>query len=188
MHRVVLVKSSLIVIVAMLGLWVAAASAEEFSATFSGFQEVGGVGAGQTGAIFSSGTATLHLNLDKQSSSITYTLTYSDLSANVTQAHIHFGKRHVGGGIVAFLCTNLGNGPAGTPACPVPNGTVTGTITASSIVAVAAQNVTAGDFDALEAMLESNTAYGNVHTVKFPVGEIRGQIHQGGGAAKGGDK
>lgn len=67
----------------------------------------------------------------------------------MAQAHIHFGKVHVAGGIFAFLCTNLGNGPAGTPACP-PNGvTVTGAITAASIVAVPGQNISAGDFGAL---------------------------------------
>jgi len=62
----------------------------------------------------------------------------SDLAA-VTQAHIHFGKRHVAGGIIVFLCTNLGNGPAGTPACPDSAGTVTGSITAASIIGPAAR-------------------------------------------------
>ena len=42
-----------------------------------------------------------------------------------------------------------------------------------------AQNVTPGDFDALADALESNTAYGNIHTTKFPAGEIRGQVHRG---------
>jgi len=65
---------------------------------------------------------------------------------------------------------------------------VTGTISASSIVAVPSQNVTAGDFDALVAMIESNTAYGNVHTTKFPAGEIRGQIRTGNGEGRGADK
>ena len=181
-------KSRLILVALVLGLSAVPASAAEFAATFSGFQEVGGVGAGQTGAILSNGKATLQLSLDQHSETIAYTLTYSDLSANVTQAHIHFGKRHVGGGIIAFLCTNLGNGPAGTPACPLPGGTVTGTISASSIVAVPSQNVTAGDFAALVAMLESNTAYGNVHTTKFPAGEIRGQIRNGNGEGRGADK
>jgi len=115
---------------------------------------------------------------------MTYQLTYADLSAALTQAHIHFGKRHVGGGIIVFLCTNLSNGPAGTPTCPAGGGTVTGSITAASVLAIAAQNVTAGDFNALEALLKSNTAYGNIHTAKFPAGEIRGQIHGGGNADK----
>ena len=107
-----------------------------------------------------------------------YRLTYSDLTA-VTQAHIHFGKRHVGGGIIVFLCSNLMGAPAGTQACPDSAGTVTGSITAANIIGPAGQNVTPGDFAALVEILESHTAYGNIHTMKFPVGEIRGQIHRG---------
>jgi CHRD domain len=110
-----------------------------------------------------------------RSYSATYKLTYSGLGSNVTQAHLHFGKVHVAGGIYAFLCTNLGNGPAGTPACPPTGGTVTGTLTPASIVAVARQNITAGDFNALLSAVGSNTTYANIHTVKFPAGEIRGQ-------------
>jgi hypothetical protein len=94
----------------------------------------------------------------------------------VTQAHIHFGKEHVTGGIIVFLCTNMGNGPAGTPACPANGGTVTGTITAGNVLGVAKQNVNAGDFNALARALTSNTAYANVHTMVYPAGEIRGQI------------
>jgi len=155
------------------------AVATEFSAKFSGFQEVGGVGAGQTGAIFSAGKATLELDLNRGASTATYRLTYSGLNAPVTQAHIHFGKIHVGGGVMVFLCTNLGNGPAGTPACPSAGGTVTGTLTPASVVPVSAQNITAGNFDAFVAALDSDTAYGNIHTTAFPVGEIRGQVRHG---------
>ena len=116
------------------------------------------------------------MNLDEINQKLTYTLTYSGLSAPVTQAHIHFGKNHVAGGVIVFLCTNLGNAPAGTPACPVSGGTVTGTITAASVVGPTAQNVTIGDFGALEDALTSDTAYAYIHTKKFPEGEIRGQL------------
>jgi CHRD domain len=66
-----------------------------------------------------------------------------------------------------------------TQACPADAGTVTGTIAAADVVAIAGQNVSAGDFDALEDAITSNTAYGNIHTAKFPAGEIRGQIRRG---------
>jgi hypothetical protein len=153
------------------------AYAEEFSAKFSGFQEVGALNA-ETGAILSEGTGTLDLALDRQSQTLTFTLTYSGLSAPVTQAHIHFGRKHTPGGVVVFFCTNLGNGPAGTQACPASGGTVTGTITGASVIGPAAQHVTPGDFDALEDILTSHSAYGNIHTTNFPAGEIRGQIHR----------
>lgn len=156
----------------------AGANAEEFHATFSGFNEVGALNA-ETGSILSDGKATLNLNLDRKAQTLTFKLTFSNLSTPVTQSHIHFGKVHVPGGVIAFLCSNLGNGPAGTQACPANGGTVTGTLTAASVVGPAAQNIPAGAFDGLEDAVESHTAYGNIHTTKFPAGEIRGEIRKG---------
>jgi hypothetical protein len=154
------------------------ARAQNFSASLNGFEELGplpGPTAAETGAIFTAATGTLKLTLG--SSSIRYELSYtSGFTSGITQAHIHFGKEHVPGGIIAFLCTNLGNGPAGTPLCPTPPVTVTGTLTGASVVGPAAQNIHAGNFEGLVAALLSNTAYGNIHTANFPAGEIRGQI------------
>jgi len=152
------------------------ANAQEFQATFSGFQEVGGLGAGQTGAILSTGEGTLRLSLDTESQRLDYKLTYSNFSNPVTQAHIHFGKPGVGGGIMVFFCTNLGNGPAGTPACPATAGTVTGTLTPASVIGPNAQNIVPGDFAGVVSALTSLTAYGNIHTSRFPAGEIRGEV------------
>ena len=64
---------------------------------------------------------------------IAYKLTYSGLEGTVSQAHIHFGKRAVNGGVSAFLCSNLPDPPAGTPACPA-SGTVAGEIDAADVV------------------------------------------------------
>ena len=198
------------------------AHANEFSARLNGFEELGAINA-ETGAILSDGKGTLTLQLDKKNSTITYSLTYSNVgttppgTGTVTQAHIHFGKEHVAGGVMVFLCRNVAGpagvpacpdntgtvtqahihfgkehvaggvmvflcrnvaGPAGVPACPDNSGTVTGTITAASVIAIPSQNVSAGDFDALEDALTSNTAYVNVHTTAHPAGEIRGQIHR----------
>jgi hypothetical protein len=151
--------------------------ADDFAARLNGFNELGALNA-ETGAILSAGTGKLDLQLDKNAGTASYTLTYSGLSAPVTQAHIHFGKVHVPGGVMVFFCTNLGNGPAGTPACPAGGGTVTGTWMPASVVGPTAQNVTAGDFTALVDALTSNTAYANIHTKNFPAGEIRGQVHR----------
>jgi CHRD domain-containing protein len=156
------------------GTYAYAHAAEKFSASMNGFEETGGLGTGQTGAILTPGQGELSLKL--QGDSISYTLKYSDLSSAAAQAHIHFGKIHVSGGIIAFLCTNLGNGPAGTPTCPETGGTVTGVLTAGSIVGPTAQNVAIGNFGALLDALDSDTAYVNLHTTNFGSGEIRGQI------------
>jgi hypothetical protein len=160
--------------------------ADEFSAKLSGFNELGSLPSATafpTGAILSDGTGTVKLDLN--GNSITYSLTYSNVgttspnTGTVTQAHIHFGKSRDSGGIMVFFCTNLSNGPAGTPACPTAggNGTVTGTWTASSVVGPAAQNIAPTNFQGLVDALESNTAYANIHTTAYPAGEIRGQVH-----------
>ena len=165
----------------------APAVAQEYKARLDGFFEVGALPAlnntttpptftAPTGAILTNGTGKLRLVVDLNSAS--YSLTYSGLTSDVLQAHLHFGKVHVAGGIYTFLCTNLGNGPAGTPACPAAGGTVTGTLTAASIRPVPSQNITAGNFDALLAALSSDTTYVNVHTKNFPSGEIRGQTQR----------
>jgi len=162
------------------------ANSEEFSARLSGFHEVGGLGAGETGAILTDGTGTLQLDLDRKSKMATYTLTFSGLSTPVTQSHIHFGKVHVAGGIFVWLCQTMAkpSPTAGTPFCPTGGGTVTGTITGASVVAPGTgtpptnQGIATGDFDALTDALTSDTAYVNVHTDSFPAGEIRGQVRK----------
>src|SRR5260370_32487056 len=163
------------------------AHAGEFLARLNGFQELGGLNA-ETGAILSNGSGTLRLSLDKNASAATFTLTFSDVgttppkTGTVTQAHIHFGKVHSAGGVMVFFCSNLGNGPAGTQACPLNSGTVTGTFTSASVVAIPGQNVNAGDFDALVDALNSNTAYANIHTTALPAGDIRGQVRRNPGS------
>ena len=164
------------------------AHAEEFFARLNGFEEIGAQN-NETGAVLSNGSGTLRLSLDKHAGTATFTLTYSDVGTTppktgaVSQAHIHFGKRHVAGGVMVFFCaTSPVIGPAGTPVCPANSGTVTGTFTAASVVGPAAQNVNPGDFDALVDALESNTAYANIHTTPgYPAGEIRGQVRKGNG-------
>jgi len=151
------------------------ANAQDFHAKFSGFNEIGPLGAGETGAIFSQGQATLKLKLNTKLQTLNWTLTYSGLGAPITQAHIHFGKVHVAGGIMVFFCSNLANPPAGTQLCPA-SGTISGVFTGGSVIGPTAQNITPGDFNALAQALLSKTAYGNIHTSAFPAGEIRGDI------------
>jgi hypothetical protein len=171
MHRHMLIGAA-----ASLALSGATAVAAEFSARYSGFQELGALN-NETGAILSDGKGTLFLDLDKSARTLSFELTYSGLSSPVTQSHIHFAKVHVPGGIIVFFCSNLAGAPTGTQPCPANGGTVHGTITAGNVLAIAGQNITAGDFDALADVLTSDSAYGNIHTTKFPAGEIRGQIH-----------
>jgi hypothetical protein len=106
----------------------------------------------------------------------TYTLTYSGLTGAVQQAHSHFAQKGVNGGIMVFYCTNLGNGPAGTQACPA-SGTITGRVTAADIIGGAgAQGISPGEFAEVLRAIRAGSAYTNVHSNLFPGGEIRGQI------------
>ena len=159
------------------------AYAEDFVAHLTGFQEIGAL-AGPTGAIRSNGSGTLHLDLDRKAGTAKWTLTYTGvgttgpLTGTVTQAHIHFGKRHVAGGVMVFFCANVATAPAGTQPCPANSGTVSGTFTSANVLGIATQNVVANDFDALADAIASNTAYANIHTTGLPAGEIRGQLHR----------
>ena len=166
------------VLVATAGMTAPAVSSpgsQDFRAVLVGFNEIGELNA-ETGAILSPGTGTLDLKLDVNSQTLTFTLKFQNLSAPVTQAHIHFGKVHTPGGVMVFFCSNLATAPAGTQPCPANGGTVTGTLTAANVQAITGQNVPAGDFAAVEEALLSDTAYANVHTTAFPAGEIRGQL------------
>jgi CHRD domain len=103
---------------------------------------------------------------------IEYTLTYEGLEGGATLfAHIHFARDGVTGGVVAFLC-----GGGGKPPCPPVAGTVTGVITAADVVGPANQGIEPGNFEELVRALRTGTAYANIHTTRFPAGEVRGQI------------
>jgi hypothetical protein len=164
---------------ALLALSAAQSKAEEFTGKFSGFNELGALNA-ETGAILSDGKASVTLDLDRAAQTLKFKLTFSGLSAPITQSHIHFGKVHVPGGVIVFFCaTPPTPAPAGTANCGGgTSGSVTGTITAANIIGPAGQNIAAGNFDGLADALESNTAYGNIHTTKFPAGEIRAEIRR----------
>lgn len=117
---------------------------------------------------------------------VDYTLAYQGLEGDVTQAHIHFGQRSVNGGISVWLCqTTASPGPTGTPVCPL-SGTVGGTFTAANVIGPSGQGIAAGEFEELIRAVRAGVTYANVHSSKFPGGEIRGQISRG-GIGDGGD-
>jgi hypothetical protein len=127
-------------------------------------------------ALSTTGTGQFRAQVNERAQEITYTLSYNGLEGPVTQAHIHFGAVAQTGGISIFLCTNLGNGPAGTQACPAASGTVTGTLRPGDVIGPAAQGITAGQFAEVVAALKAGLTYVNVHSTLYPAGEIRAQL------------
>jgi hypothetical protein len=126
-------------------------------------------------------TGSFDARLSQDGKSFQWELSYSGIEGgNVLQAHIHFGKRAVNGGISIFLCTNLGNGPAGTQTCP-QSGTVRGEADASDVIGPGGQGIAAGEFDEILAAMRAGHAYANVHSQTFQGGEIRAQINDRGG-------
>ena len=148
------------------------------SATMSSYQEVP--------AVSSVATATFTADVANDGQSIDWQLAYSGLEGAVQQSHIHFGQRSVNGGISVFLCTNLGNGPAGTQPCP-QSGTISGTITPADVspnipatAGARTQGIDTGEWDELMRAIDAGKAYANLHSTKWPGGEIRAQLNETG--------
>jgi hypothetical protein len=144
-------------------------------AALGGFQEVP--------ALSTVASGTFKADVDTVAQTITWKLRYDGLEGTVTQAHVHFGQMSVNGGISFFLCSNLGNGPAGTQACPPGPAELTGVITPEQIIGPGAappappvQGIEPGAFAEIARAILMGVAYANVHTSKWPGGEIRGQL------------
>ena len=116
-------------------------------------------------------TGSFEATIDEDAQTIDYTLSYSGLEAPVLFAHIHFGNRFTSGGVSAFLC-----GGGGKPDCP-QEGMVTGTVTPADVSGPVGQGIAAGEFVELVRAMRAGMTYANVHSTKFPNGEIRGQIN-----------
>jgi hypothetical protein len=119
------------------------------------------------------GTGVANLKVSKTGDSLHFKLNVSNL-ADITQAHIHCGPEGVNGPVVAFL---FGLVPAGV----TEEGRLAeGTITDANVIARPNSAECPGGVSNLDDVLEkmqSGGAYVNVHTLAFPGGEARGQIH-----------
>lgn len=126
--------------------------------------------------LFTAGKGTFTATIVDGADLINWQINFSQTTGNITQAHLHFGQAGVNGGIMVFLCTNLGNGPVGTQTCPSAGGSISGSLSPADIVGPTSQGMTVGNFFALTKALRQGTSYVNVHSDLFPGGEIRGQI------------
>jgi hypothetical protein len=144
---------------------VAQGGKQRVSATLNGYLEDPSISTGAHG--------TFSAVIDDDAETIEYVISYEGLEGgNTLFSHIHFGSHDHSGGVAAFLC-----GGSGKPACPNGGGTVSGTIVPADVVGPNAQGIEPGAFSELVAAIRVGHAYANVHTVRFPTGEIRGQIN-----------
>lgn len=148
-----------------------AASAEnkQFHANLAGTSEVPAVSTAAGGSFLA--------RISADGGAIHYQLSYEALEGDVTQAHIHIGQSGANGGVAAFLCSNLGT--PGVQSCPTPPATISGILTAVDVIGPASQGVAAGEFAEVVAAIRAGVAYANVHSTKFPGGEIRAQVDSG---------
>jgi hypothetical protein len=134
------------------------------AADLNGYQEVN--------SISTTGEGSFAASIDDENRLIFYELSYAALEGTTTNAsHIHFAQRSVNGGVIAFLC-----GGGDKPPCPPTEGTVTGVIDAADVL-VSDRGIEAGAFEEFVQAIRAGHTYVNVHTNKWPGGEIRGQIH-----------
>ena len=173
MRRVALSIAVLALVSASTVAW--AQGFKKISEFLTGYQEVPSVS--------TTGNGEFNARISNDGSSIAWELTYNDLEGAIQQAHIHIGNVGVNGGITVFLCTNLGNGPAGTQPCPAPPATISGTIVAADVspnipatLAARNQGLNTGEIDELIKAIRAGATYVNVHSTTWPGGEIRSQI------------
>ena len=128
-------------------------------------------GVNEVPAINSNATASFKATI-VENGSITFTETFQNLTSNAILSHIHFGKNHVAGGVMIFLC-----GGGGQPACPVAtSGTFSGSITPANVTGPTTQGITPGDLASALRAIRQGAGYVNLHSVNFPGGEVRGQV------------
>jgi hypothetical protein len=150
-----------------------------FTANASTFQEVVPKGNGAHGRFVST--------LSEDGTTLNWTFTWEGLTGPPLFAHIHFAMRGVNGGIMTFLCGGPNGNPdvPAKPACPqTTSGTITGSTTAADIIALTTpgptdQAVPLHDFATFLRTIRVGDSYVNMHTTRFPGGEIRGQLSRG---------
>jgi len=168
MRRVALSIAVVALVSASVVVW--AQGFKKISEVLTGYEET-------ASAVSTTGNGTFDARISNDGSRIDWELHYADLEGAVQQAHIHFGQKSVTGPISVFLCTNLGNGPAGTQPCPAPPATISGTIVAADVTNLANERgISAGELDELLAAIRAGATYVNVHSTRWPGGEIRSQI------------
>ena len=102
------------------------------------------------------------LRVASNNKSISYRIEAKGLSGAVQAAHIHFGKPGEAGGVIVNICPKP---------CSLPK---SGKLTSKNF----AKAPGVSSFAAAIRQLKKGNTYVNIHTKKFPAGEIRGQVRK----------
>ncbi|MBI4310273.1 MAG: CHRD domain-containing protein [Chloroflexi bacterium] len=154
------------------------AQSGNFSATFNGFNSVT-FDPPNRGAVFSAGTGSFQAKAVDPN--IEFTLSYSALE-DVIGVHLHFGRGSTYGGILVWLCDDpnddffVPTGGMTLPDCPDGSGSLNDMIEPNDIQGIPEQGWASGDMQGLLNAFANDSVYVNLHTKRFPQGEIRGQI------------
>jgi hypothetical protein len=138
---------------------------KSFKATLFGYQE--------TPAVSTTGFGDFRAKLVNDTT-IHFVFHYAGLEGGASLfAHVHFGQTGVAGGVSYFLC---GGSTKPTP-CPDVEGTIEGDITPADVIGPNGQGIEPGSFAEIVRAMRAGVSYANIHTTRWPGGEIRGQIN-----------
>ncbi|MCG3113936.1 MAG: CHRD domain-containing protein [Candidatus Manganitrophus sp. SB1] len=133
-------------------------------------------------SVSTTGSGQFRATVNADRTEISWSLSYDNTEGEIFMAHIHFGQQHTNGGISVWFCGDPDSPsppppsvPAGLPICPL-SGTLEGSFTAADVIGPAGQGIAAGEFEEFVNAILSGATYVNVHSLKHPPGEIRGQI------------
>jgi CHRD domain len=153
-----------------------------FSTKLTGYEEIipGATPGAEGGAVSTTGHGWFSAKVRDNPLRIEYRLRYDDLEGTDTLfAHPHFGQPGTLGGISALLCDSDPANNATVPDCTNTEGDITGTIDAAEVIGPVGQGIEAGNITELIRAMRNGAVYVNVHTNKWPSGEIRGQVDKG---------
>jgi CHRD domain len=138
---------------------------KKFEARLNGFQE--------TPSVSSTGFGNFEAELVNPTT-LHYVFHYEGLEGGSSLfAHVHFGQRSVAGGVSFFLC----GGNTKPAPCPNVEGTVEGDVTPADIVGPNGQGIEPMSFGEILRAMRAGHSYANIHTTRWPGGELRGQIN-----------